>query len=56
MEVNKDVLDAIVLAVKEKTERDLIFMFVQGSQNYNLDTPESDIDCNAFTVPTFDYL
>ena len=53
MEVNKDVLDAIVSAVKEKTERDLIFMFVQGSQNYNLDTPQSDIDCKAFTVPTF---
>ncbi|MCR5490693.1 MAG: nucleotidyltransferase domain-containing protein [Bacilli bacterium] len=28
-------------------------MYVQGSQNYNLETEASDIDCKAFVVPTF---
>lgn len=53
MQVTEALLKEIADFTKEKTERDIIFMYVQGSQNYNLDTEASDIDCKAFVVPTF---
>lgn len=35
-------------------EERIVGIFVYGSQNYELDTPESDIDTKCIIVPTFD--
>lgn len=35
-------------------EERIVGIFVYGSQNYELDTPESDIDTKCIVVPTFD--
>jgi predicted nucleotidyltransferase len=37
-------------------ERKVLFQAVVGSHNYNLNTPESDIDYKIFVCPTFDDL
>jgi hypothetical protein len=35
------------------TENQMVGLFLQGSQNYDLDTPESDIDTKLIVVPSF---
>lgn len=35
-------------------EERIVGIFVYGSQNYELDTPESDVDTKCIIVPTFD--
>lgn len=40
-------------ALKYFPEDRIVGIFLQGSQNYNLDTPESDVDTKLIVVPTF---
>ena len=35
-------------------ERSIVGIFLQGSQNYGLDTPDSDIDTKLITLPSLD--
>lgn len=35
-------------------KKEIVFIAIYGSQNYGLDTQESDKDYKAFTLPTFD--
>ncbi|MCR4562647.1 MAG: nucleotidyltransferase domain-containing protein [Bacilli bacterium] len=35
---------------------ELLFGFLQGSQNYNLEVKSSDVDCKGYFYPTFDDL
>lgn len=39
-----------------KIGRKIVYAFLQGSQNYNLDTSRSDLDIKAFCLPSFDDL
>lgn len=39
--------------VEEYGEENVLGVFLYGSQNYNLDTPESDVDTKAIIIPTF---
>lgn len=34
-------------------ENKIVGIFLQGSQNYQLDTPESDVDTKLIVVPSF---
>ena len=54
MEITNEVLHKIALSAEEASGRKIVFLFVQGSQNYNLETPDSDIDCKAFCLPSFE--
>lgn len=54
MEINYEVLHKIALHAEETSGRKIVFLFVQGSQNYNLETESSDIDCKAFCLPSFE--
>ena len=54
MEINNEVLHKIALHAEEASGRKIVFLFVQGSQNYNLETETSDIDCKAFCLPSFE--
>ena len=54
MEINNEVLHKIALHAEEASGRKIVFLFVQGSQNYNLETESSDIDCKAFCLPSFE--
>lgn len=56
MEVTEELLKNIAEQTETLAGRKIIFFFVQGSQNYNLDTPASDVDCKAFVLPTFEDL
>ena len=40
-------------ALKRYKENQIIGIFCQGSQNYNLDTKNSDIDTKCILVPSF---
>ena len=48
-----DILDEI----SEKTgfnEHQILYLGLYGSQNYRMDTPNSDIDCECFIFPSYD--
>ena len=36
--------------------RTIVFAYLQGSQNYDLETPSSDMDGKAFCLPSLDDL
>ncbi len=50
------VLKGSINEVEQKIGRKILYAYVQGSQNYNLETPDSDVDVKAFCLPTFDDL
>ena len=39
--------------IDEYGEENVLGVFLYGSQNYNLDTPDSDVDTKAIIIPTF---
>lgn len=39
--------------INEYGEENILGVFLYGSQNYNLDTPNSDVDTKAIIIPTF---
>ena len=41
-------------AKKQYPEKRILGIFCQGSTNYGLDTPESDIDTKCIVVPSFE--
>lgn len=40
-------------ALKYFKEEQIVGIFLQGSQNYTLDIPESDVDTKLIVVPSF---
>jgi predicted nucleotidyltransferase len=50
MDINEK-LNKIALELSEEYE--IVYMGLYGSQNYNLDTEESDIDVKCFVMPNF---
>ena len=50
MDINEK-MNKIALELSE--EYDIVYMGLYGSQNYNLDTEESDIDVKCFVMPNF---
>ena len=48
-----DVLSGVVDMLKEMGYK-VVYVALYGSQNYNLDTPKSDLDFKAMVVPTLD--
>lgn len=50
------VLKGSIDETERKIGRKILYAYVQGSQNYNLETPDSDVDVKAFCLPTFDDL
>lgn len=40
-------------ALTHFTEDQVVGIFLQGSQNYGLDTPQSDVDTKLIVVPSF---
>ena len=55
--MRKDVIDRVTEHYKEALEHfsedQIVGCFLQGSQNYELDLPDSDIDTKLIVVPTF---
>ena len=47
------VLKGSINEVEQKIGRKILYAYVQGSQNYNLETPDSDVDVKACCLPTF---
>ena len=50
------VLRGSINEAEQQIGRKILYAYVQGSQNYNLETPDSDVDVKAFCLPTFDDL
>ena len=48
--MEKHLLEAKMLGFFNK---EMVFLGCQGSQNYNLDTPQSDVDTKLLTLPSF---
>lgn len=47
----------ILASIEEKTGFDyhrILYLGLYGSQNYNMDSPDSDIDCECFIFPSHD--
>ena len=53
MDVRARVKEHFDEAVKMFSEKQIVGIFLQGSQNYGLETPESDVDTKCIIVPTF---
>ena len=55
--MRKDVIDRVTEHYKEALEHfsedQIVGCFLQGSQNYELDLPDSDVDTKLIVVPTF---
>lgn len=49
----KEVIDRHLKRVQETFPNEIIGVFLVGSQNYHLNTPESDVDTRALVLPTF---
>lgn len=49
--VAKRVEEHLAAAIKEFGEDRVVFIAVQGSQNYGLDTPQSDVDTKVMVLP-----
>lgn len=53
LDTEKRVKEHYVEALEHFPERSIVGLFLQGSQNYGLDTPNSDIDTKLIVVPSF---
>ena len=53
LDTEKRVKEHYVEALEYFPERSIVGLFLQGSQNYGLDTPNSDIDTKLIVVPSF---
>ena len=51
LDIEKRVKEHYVEALEYFPERSIVGLFLQGSQNYGLDTPNSDIDTKLIVVP-----
>lgn len=49
----KEAMDRHLKRVQETFPNEIIGVFLVGSQNYHLNTPESDVDTRALVLPTF---
>lgn len=49
----KEAIDRHLKRVQETFPNEIIGVFLVGSQNYHLNTPESDVDTRALVLPTF---
>ena len=56
MEKTKTLLSEHVNVANETKDKNLVGVFLYGSQNYGLDTENSDVDTKAFYVPTLSQL
>lgn len=56
MEKYKRIFDALRLAYNKFNEEDIVGVFLYGSQNYNLDRENSDIDIKVITLPSIDII
>lgn len=52
METRKRLLEHYQEALEYFPEKNILGLFLQGSQNYKLDTPASDVDTKLIVVPT----
>ena len=51
--IRKGLLDHFTEAKEHFSENNIVGLFLQGSQNYGLDTPHSDIDTKLIVTPSF---
>ena len=56
MEKYKRIFDTLRLAYNKFNEEDIVGVFLYGSQNYNLDRENSDIDIKVITLPSLDII
>ena len=54
MDCNEKICREAIAFAEGKINRRIVFAFLQGSQNYRLDTPSSDQDMKAFCIPSFE--
>ena len=54
MDCNEKICREAIAFAEGKINRKIVFAFLQGSQNYRLDTPSSDQDIKAFCIPSFE--
>ena len=54
MEKYKRIFDTLRLVYNKFNEEDIVGVFLYGSQNYNLDRKNSDIDVKVITLPSLD--
>ena len=51
--IRKGLLDHFTEAKEHFSDNNIVGLFLQGSQNYGLDTPHSDIDTKLIVTPSF---
>lgn len=54
MEICEEIIRKAIEFAEAKIQRKLLFVYLQGSQNYGLQTSSSDYDLKAFCIPSFD--
>ncbi|MGN1262034.1 MAG: hypothetical protein ACI4UT_03115 [Candidatus Enteromonas sp.] len=53
---NREIFLQTIKDLEEQIGRTIVFAYLQGSQNYDLETPASDMDGKAFCLPSLDDL
>jgi predicted nucleotidyltransferase len=53
-EINEKIWTILREIKQQYQTQEIVFLSLYGSQNYNLDTENSDIDCQCFFFPTID--
>lgn len=52
----KEAMDRHLKRVQEVLPNEIVGVFLVGSQNYHLNTPESDVDTRVLVLPTFEQI
>ena len=53
MDVKERLMEHLTEARQYFAEDQIVAIFLQGSQNYGLDLPDSDVDTKLIVVPSF---